>query len=130
MKLASLIAATLIAAAGASVGSTAAHAHAEHGQPQYGGIFAEGMYFQTELVLKDQQAVIYITLHGAPQSTQGASGKLTVLAAGAKQETELKPAADNQLVATLKTKPGPGSKLVVTIRMPGQPAVNVRFALE
>lgn len=129
MKLASLIAATLIAA-GAVVGTTAAHAHAEHGKPQYGGIFAEGMYFQTELVLKEQQAVIYITLHGVPQSTRGASGKLTVLDAGAKQETELKPAADNQLVATLKTKPGPGSKLVATIHMPGQPAVNVRFALE
>ena len=125
MKLASLIAAAAIA-----VASPAVLAHAEHGQPEYGGIYGEAGAFQAELVITDSQAKIYVTNHGEPLSTKGATGKLIVLAADGKSEVELKPAADNQLVAALKAKPAKGAKIVATITLAGKKPANVRYAVD
>ena len=125
MKLASILTAALVA-----VASPAAFAHAEHGQPQYGGIYGEAGNFQAELVIKDTQATIYLSNHGDPVSAKGATGKLTILGADGKSEVELKPTADNQLVATLKTKPVKGDKVMATITLPGKKPANVRYAIE
>jgi hypothetical protein len=125
MKLTSLITAAAIAFA-----SPAVFAHATHGQPQYGGIFGEAGAFQTELVLKDKAAVLYITVHGEPLSTKGASGKLTILDANGKTEVELKPADDNQLIAAFKVKPGKGAKVVASVTLPGKSPASVRYSIE
>ena len=125
MKLASILTAALIA-----VAAPAVHAHAEHGQAQYGGIYGEAGTFQAELVVKDTQATIHVTNHGQALSTKGASGKLTILAADGKSEVELKPAADNQLVAVLKTKPAKGAKIVASITLAGKSPANVRYVVE
>lgn len=125
MKLVSLITALTL-----SVAAPAAMAHAEHGKPQYGGIYGEAGIFQAELVVKDTQVTVYLSNHGEPVSAKGASGKLTVLGADGKQEAELKPAADNQLVATLKAKPAKGAKVVASITLAGKSPANVRYVIE
>ena len=125
MKFASLLTATLIA-----IAAPAVHAHAEHGQPQYGGIYGEAGTFQAELVVKGSKVTLYLTVHGEPLSAHGASGKLTVLGADGKSEVELKPAADNQLVAHLKNPLAKGAKIVASVALPGKAAANVRYSIE
>lgn len=125
MKLASLITAVAL-----SIAAPAVMAHAEHGHPQYGGIYGEAGTFQAELVVKDTKVTLYITNHGEALSTKAASGKLTILGADGKQEAELKPAADNQLVATLKAKPAKGAKVVASITLAGKSPANVRYVIE
>lgn len=125
MKLTSILTAALVA-----VSAPAVYAHAEHGQPQYGGIYGEAGTFQAELVVKDSKVTIYLSNHGEAVSAKGATGKLIILGAGGKSEVELKPAADNQLVAELKAKPAKGDKAVATITLPGKSAANVRYAIE
>lgn len=125
MKLASFLTAALI-----GVASPVAHAHSEHGHPQYGGIYGEAGTFQAELVLKDKQVILYLSNHGEPVSTKGASGKLLILAVDGKSEVELKPSADSQLVATLKAKPAKGTKIVATLMLEGKKPANVRYVIE
>jgi copper(I)-binding protein len=125
MKLASILAAAMIAVAAPTV-----HAHAEHGQPQYGGIYGEAGTFQAELLIKDTQATIYLSNHDDVISSKGATGKLTILGADGKSEVELKPGADNQMTATLKAKPAKGTKVMATITLPGKKAANVRYVIE
>lgn len=125
MKLASILTAVLV-----TFSAPAVLAHSEHGKPQYGGIYGEAGHFQLELVSKDAQIVIYVTSHGEPLSTKGASGKLTILGSGGKSEVELSPAGDNQLVGKVAAKPAKGSKIVATVSMPGKSPATVRFAIE
>ena len=51
-------------------------AHADHLKPQFGGITAEADVFQVELVTKGNQVILYLSEHGAPVESAGASGKL------------------------------------------------------
>jgi hypothetical protein len=125
MKLASILTAAMIALAAPAV-----LAHADHGQPQYGGIYGEAGTFQAELVIKEKQATIYLSNHDDPISAKGATGKLTILGADGKSEVELKPATDNQLVATLKSKPAKGSKVVATVTLEGRKPANIRYVVE
>lgn len=121
---------SLITAAALCLAAPAVMAHAEHGHPQYGGIYGEAGTFQAELVIKDKQAIIYLSNHGEPISTKGATGKLLILAADGKSEVELRPGADNQLVATLKAKPAKGTKAVATLTLEGKKPANVRYVIE
>lgn len=129
MKLTSTLAAFLIAAAHAV--TPLAHAHAEHGQPQYGGIYGEAGAFQAELVIKDAQATLYLSNHGEALSAQGASGKLTVMGTdGKRSSVNLSPAAGNQLVAKLESKPAAGSKIIASVVLPGRQPANIRYVIE
>lgn len=121
---------SLITAAALCLAAPAAMAHAEHGHPQYGGIYGEAGTFQAELVIKDKQAIIYLSNHGEPISAKGATGKLLILAADGKSEVELRPGTDNQLVASLKAKPAKGTKIVATLTLEGKKPANVRYVIE
>lgn len=126
MKLASILTSAIIA-----VAAPAVHAHAEHGQPQYGGIYGEAGTFQAELVIKDAQATLHLSNHGEALSAQGASGKLTVMGAdGKRSSVNLAPAAGNQLVAKLEGKPAAGSKIIASIVLPGRQPANIRYVIE
>lgn len=125
MKLASILISAIIA-----VAAPAVHAHAEHGQPQHGGIYGEAGVFQAELVVKDTQVTLHISNHGEPVSTKGATGKLTVLGKDGKIEVTLQPAGNDQLIATLPSKPAKGSKAVASITLAvGKPA-NIKYTLD
>jgi hypothetical protein len=121
---------SLITAAALSIAAPAVLAHTEHGHPQYGGIYGEAGTFQAELVIKDTQVIIYLSNHGEPVSAKGATGKLVVLSADGKSEVELRPSADNQLLATLKSKPAKGTKIVATLTLGGRKPANVRYVIE
>jgi hypothetical protein len=69
---------------------------------------------------------LYIEDHGKPLSTQGASGKLTVLSGADKNEVELTPAGDNRLDAR-GVKLAPGAKAVAAVTLPSKKVVTVRF---
>jgi hypothetical protein len=106
-------------------------AHADHGKPQYGGIFGEAGKFQTELVAKEQSMTIYLTNHGEAVSAKGASGKLTLLTDGLKTEIELKPSDDGKVLQakgqyTVKK----GTKGVATITLPGEKPASVRYEVK
>lgn len=103
---------------------TAAMAHAEHGQPQFGGVVAEAGEAQFEVVGKDGRLVVHVTNHGSPLDTTGASGKLTVLAGSAKQEYALKPAGGNRLEGSGSY--GAGAKLLLQVQLPGKKLLQAR----
>lgn len=130
MKFTSSLASALIAVAMSAI-TPLAYAHAEHGMPQYGGIYGEASTFQAELVLKDAQATLYLSDHGAAVSTKGASGKLTILGADGKRSSSvLKPGAENQLGARLEGRPVAGSKVIASITLPGRQPANIRYVIE
>lgn len=101
-----------------------AHAHAEHGQPQFGGVVAEAGEVQFELVGKDGRITIHVTDHGKPVATAGASGKLNILAGAAKSDVELKPAGDNRLEG--QGAYVAGAKLLLQVQLPGKKPLQAR----
>lgn len=130
MKFTTTLASLCIAVA-AHVVTPLAHAHAEHGMPQYGGIYGEAGTFQAELVIRDAQATLYLSNHDETLSAKGASGKLTIMGADGKRSTAvLVPGTGNQLVAKLESKPAAGSKIIASIVLPGRQPANIRYAIE
>jgi len=102
----------------------AAHAHAEHGQPQFGGVVAEAGLAQFEVVARDGKVVVHVTNHGAAIDTAGAKGKLTVLAGTAKSEIALTPAGGNRLEGSGNV--ASGAKLLINVELPGQKPLQAR----
>lgn len=126
MQLASLLAALMI-----TVAAPLAHAHAEHGVPQYGGIYGEAGTFQAELVIRDSRATLYLSNHGEEVSAKGASGKLTIMGAdGKRSSAELTAGNGNQLLARLESMPAAGSKIIASVSLPGRQPANIRYAIE
>ena len=111
-----------------SLGAAQALAHAEHGQPQHGGIHAEAGEAQFEIVAREGKLTVYVTSHGAPLDTAGASGKLTVLAGTAKSDIDLKPAGSN-LLQGVGSLPA-GAKLLVNVQLAGRKSLQARAAMK
>jgi len=105
-------------------------AHTDHLKPQFGGITADAESFQVELVAKGNQITLYLSEHGAPVESAGASGKLIVLSGKDKEEVALAPNGYQSLGAKLKAKPAKGAKAVATITAPGRDTGTVRFTLK
>lgn len=103
---------------------TAALAHAEHGQPQFGGVVAEAGEAQFEVVGRDGKLVVHVTNHGAPLDTVGATGKLTVLSGTNKQDIQLKPAGGNRLEGAGSY--AAGAKLLLQVQLPGKKPLQAR----
>jgi len=103
---------------------TAALAHAEHGQPQFGGVVAEAGEAQFEVVGRDGKLVVHVTNHGAPLDTVGATGKLTVLSGTNKQDIQLKPAGGNRLEGVGSY--AAGAKLLLQVQLLGKKPLQAR----
>lgn len=99
-------------------------AHAEHGQPQYGGVVAEAGDAQFEIVGKGDQITVYATNHGAPLATAGASGKL---AGAQKSDVVLKPAGDNRLSGAGNV--AAGAKLLLQVQWPDKKLLQARAVM-
>jgi hypothetical protein len=110
--------------------SPLAQAHDAHGMPQWGGVVADAGEFQAELVIKSGQAKIYLSRHADMLPSQGASGKLTLLAGGKKHELVLQPVSDSALGAATTLKSAKGVKAVAIIEMPGQAPATLRYSLK
>jgi hypothetical protein len=105
-------------------------AHADHLKPQFGGVTADADSFQVELVVKSAEVKLYLSEHGAPVESAGASGKLIVLSGKDREEVALAPSGYQTLGAILKARPAKGAKAVATITVPGREAGTVRFTLK
>ncbi|WP_371322700.1 hypothetical protein VX159_09755 [Dechloromonas sp. ZY10] len=101
-----------------------AHAHAEHGQAQFGGVVAEAGEAQFEIVGKDGKITVHVSDHGKPVATAGASGKLSILAGAEKSDVELKPAGDNRLSG--QGAYVAGAKLLLQVQLPGKKPLQAR----
>jgi hypothetical protein len=116
-----------LVAAAALVAGAAAHAHGGI-VAKHGGIAKEADDIGYELVVKSDGVELYMEDHGEPLASAGFTGKLTVLAAGAKSEAALKPAGANRLVAT-GVKVGTGAKVVASLTAADGATRAVRFAV-
>lgn len=103
---------------------SSAHAHADHGKPQFGGVVAEAGMAQFEVVGREGKVTVHVTQHGQPLSSAGANGKLTVLDGTNKQELALKPAGDNRLEAAGRIPPQ--AKLLLQIQLAGEKPLQAR----
>ena len=122
----SMLTAAVVALALTSASSIAL-AHAEHGQAQYGGVVAEAGEAQFEIVGKDGKLTVFVTNHGAPVDTAGASGKLTALAGSTRSEFDLKPAGDNRLQG--QGSVAAGAKLLINVQWPGRKPLQARAVM-
>ena len=118
-----------VAAAAALAAPAPARAHAEHGQPVHGGIVAEAGTFQGELVARPAGLTLYVTDHGKPIPTQGASARIVVLAGGQKTEAALSPAGDNRLEAAQPVPMAAGAKAVASVKLADGRAGALRFEM-
>lgn len=105
-------------------------AHDDHGKPQWDGVVSDAGDFQVEMVAKGNQVKLYLSHHMDQLPSQGASGKLTLLVGGNKEELLLKPVSDSALGAETKLKAGRGTKAVAVIQLPGQQPAILRFTLK
>ena len=101
-----------------------------HGEPkaQHGGVVAAANDLFFELVAQGDRTTLYLFDHDKPLSTQGFSGKLTVLVGSAKSDAELKPAGENRLDARLAAPKG--AKVVAILSASGRKPITVRFTLK
>jgi len=118
---------TLVLALALTGYGNAVLAHAEHGQPQYGGVVAEAGEAQIEIVSKDGQLTAYLSNHGYPVPAAGASGKLVAMAGTAKSEFELKATGDNRLQGAGSVSAG--AKLLITVQWPGKKPLQARAVM-
>lgn len=121
-----LVSVVLLGAALAATGVVTAHSGAKS---RHGGVVQSASDLDFELVPGADGAIVYVEDHGKPLSTEGMSGKLTVLNGSQKSEAELKPAGENKLEAK-GVKLGPGAKAVAALSNPARKAITVRFAVK
>jgi hypothetical protein len=105
-------------------------AHDDHGKPQWGGVVGDAGDFQVEMVVKGNQIKLYLSHHADQMPSQGASGKLTLLAGGKKEELVLQPVSDSALGAQTTLKAGRDTKAIAVIQIPGQQPAILRFSLK
>jgi len=127
MKLKTLLTFACIALAAPAL---AADGHSHDPKPMHGGIVTEAGDIEFELLATAGTVTVFVRDHGKAASTQGASGKLSVLAGAEKTEAALTPAGDNKLDAKGSFKVGPGTKFVATVNLQGRKPVSMRFVMK
>jgi len=111
--------------------TTPAWADGQHDlKPRHGGVVVVANDLDFELVAKPDRITLHVRDHGKVLPTQGASGKLTLLAGSEKTEVPLAPAGNDRLEAKGSFKVAAGTRAVATVSLPGQKPANVRFVLK
>ena len=136
MKLSSLAIAIAIAAL-ALAGPAIAHTdeYLDTVQAPNGGQLRMAGSYHYELVVGAEGAgaqartlVVYVTDHGdAKIGTAGAEGSVVVLSQGRKTKADLQPDGENRLKGVATFTPAPDMKVVVAVRLAGQPPAQARF---
>lgn len=94
----------------------------------HGGQLRMVQQYHYELVVKANEVSVYITDHaGKKIDTRGATGTATVLSGKSKASVQLTPAGDNQMKGAGKFELAPDMKVVVSIALAGQTALQGRF---
>ena len=107
-----------------------AHGDSHATAPQHGGVLAQAADMEYELVAQPGRITLYLSDHGQPAKTEGASARLTLLSGSDKTEATLTPAAAGTLEAKGQFKVAPGTKVLALVTLPGKKAANVRFAVK
>jgi hypothetical protein len=95
--------------------------------PKHGGIVKEVREVSYELVARPDAIAIFITDHGKPVASAGASAKVTLLNGADKSEASLAPAGDNKLEAKGSFKVQKGTKAIAVITLAGKAPVTARY---
>lgn len=106
-----------------------AFAGAGHG-PQYGGVVREAGHVTYELVAKPDSLTLYVSDHGKPVPTRGATADAVIYADNKKIPVKLEPAGENRMTAKGSFKVGVGVRVAVTAALPGKPAAKAVFNLK
>ncbi|OZA22402.1 MAG: hypothetical protein B7X91_14920 [Hydrogenophilales bacterium 17-64-11] len=121
----SLLAASLIFSQGAFAHSDA---YLDTQPAPHGGQLRMVQQYHYELVVKANEVSVYVTDHGGKKfDTRGATGTATLLAGKSKASVKLMPAGDNQMKGSGKFELAPDMKVVVSIALAGQTALQGRF---
>lgn len=95
--------------------------------PAHGGLIQEGRATTVELVVLPSATTVYLTDHGKPVASTGASGDIIVLEGSKKTVLPLQAAAGNTLTAAGGTV-SPRTRAIVRLSLPGREAEQLRFA--
>ncbi len=94
----------------------------------HGGQLRTVQQYHYELVVKADAVSVYVTDHGGKKfDTLGATGTATLLSGKGKASVQLMPAGDNQMKGSGKFELAPDMKVVVSIALAGQTALQGRF---
>jgi hypothetical protein len=110
----------------------ATYAHEDAPQaPQHEGVVSEAASgHNAELSLAGGMLMVYLRDHaGAPISSAGAQGEVTLLSGSAKQVLPLQPSGGDGLMAHGAYQAVAGNKALLKLTLPGQPAELFRFVL-
>jgi hypothetical protein len=129
-RLAACSAALLLAVTPPLAAGPHVHDHGKDHQPRHGGVMVVVGHIDYELVAKPDRLVVYVSDHGEPLSTTGATARLTLLTGKDKASADLRPAAPNRLEATGSFKLQPGTVAVATVTLAGKKAAAVRFVVK
>ena len=124
----SLFAAAALAAA-LNVATAIAGAGHDHG-PKYGGVVRELHNVAYELVAKPDSLTLYVSDHGKPIATQGATAEAVIYAGNDKITVKLEPAGDNRMMAKGSFKVGVGVRVMLTATLAGKSPVKTTFKLK
>ena len=105
------------------------HGAHEHHSPKYGGIVEEANGLDHELVLKSDQARLYVDGHDEKVSVKGGKATVTFLKGGTTTKYVLLPSGDNWFEVKGVVPTGPGTRAVAVILLKGK-ATSVRFAVK
>lgn len=120
-----------LAAASTLLAATPALAGAGHDHgPKYGGVVRELHNVAYELVAKPDSLTLYVSDHGKPISTQGASAEAVIYAGNGKTTVKLEPAGDNRMAAKGNFKVGVGVRVVLTTSLAGKTPAKATFNLK
>ncbi len=120
-----------LAAAATLFATTPALAGAGHDHgPKYGGVVRELHNVAYELVAKPDSLTLYVSDHGKPITTQGASAEAVIYAGNGKTTVKLEPAGDNRMAAKGSFKVGVGVRVVLTTSLPGKTPAKATFNLK
>lgn len=120
-----------LAAASTLFAATPALAGAGHDHgPKYGGVVRELHNVAYELVAKPDSLTLYVSDHGKPISTQGASAEAVIYAGNGKTTVKLEPAGDNRMAAKGNFKVGVGVRVVLTTSLAGKTPAKATFNLK
>lgn len=94
----------------------------------HGGQVRMVQQYHYELVVKANEVNVYITDHnGKKIDTHGATGTATLLSGKSKTSVKLTPAGDNQMKGSGQFALAPDMKVVVSVALSGQAALQARF---
>lgn len=102
------------------------HAHG----PSHGGVLREIRHVAYELVATPDSLTLYVSDHGKPVATAGATAEAVIYAGNDKMAVKLEPTGENRLEARGSFKVGVGVRVAATVTLAGKSAVKPVFNLK